>query len=826
MAVSAQETPELSTAYPLPPPFFKAYTNDNLKRFAALKVGTLPAENEDKPPVMTKDKTANEPLFLDPPPPIVGTYRTFGNEYSTDDRVRSLKELGIHQLYPETELDRIAELKKLNHSLLLNFLELVHVLVNKPNEFENKLAHVRSILINIHHMLNEYRPHQARDTLRLMMERQISRRISTTNEINNTKMPYQTTGPILNYHASSASAVDILANAREFIRDKLYFTWLSQPPQQYPNVHFFTVDNVLVYINFYSDFGPSNIAHVMRFCEIVKEKFENPINAGKKLCLYSSMENDKRANAAFLICAYMVVVHKLSPEEAFKPLVGVNPPFLPYRDAGYGAATYHITVPDCLRGLYRGLQIGLFHIDTFDVTEYEFYEKVENGDFNWITDKFLALASPKEDAPPLPNGLGGVGLGGTAPYSMIGGQSQFQGFVTSAFGGRPQPGQQVARKGDGGRLFSAYRMDDLIRYLKEHRVCTIVRLNNKIYDRKKFLDAGIEHIDLYFPDGTTPPEGILKRFLEICETRAGPIAVHCKAGLGRTGSLIASYLMKHYKLTAAECISFLRVMRPGSVVGPQQNWLQSMQAKLWKMHPTTKLPASISLLRPSTFATSTRFAAHAFAITQPSQPEHQASGHPSPGALDVDGEEEYAGDSEEEHANHPHNQAHPQHHKRRHHRRRHNHHRSSRPASAAANKQHPDQMDVDRPSSTPGATFVIENYSIPVQPRKGTKGEIEDSSTYSNPKPRYSPTSSSSPMQYSYAAKTGAGTIVTNAGDGVSGMEYSAQYHPSAYANGPVSNLLNSMGLDGFSVAGNAAGKGYQQHGQQQKGGRQDRIRG
>ena len=30
------------------------------------------------------------------------------------------------------------------------------------------------------------------------------------------------------------------------------------------------------------------------------------------------------------------------------------------------------------------------------------------------------------------------------------------------------------------------------------------------------------------------------------------------AGLGRTGTLIACYMMKHYKFTAAECIAWIR----------------------------------------------------------------------------------------------------------------------------------------------------------------------------------------------------------------------------------------------------------------------------
>ena len=98
-------------------------------------------------------------------------------------------------------------------------------------------------------------------------------------------------------------------------------------------------------------------------------------------------------------------------------------------------------------------------------------------------------------------------------------------------------------------------------------------MNEAKYDRQKFIQTGIDHSDLYFLDGSTPPDNIVDEFLEIAEKESGAMAIHCKAGLGRTGTLIGVYAMKHFKFPAAAFIGWIRIARPGSILGPQQHYL-------------------------------------------------------------------------------------------------------------------------------------------------------------------------------------------------------------------------------------------------------------
>jgi hypothetical protein len=84
---------------------------------------------------------------------------------------------------------------------------------------------------------------------------------------------------------------------------------------------------------------------------------------------------------------------------------------------------------------------------------------------------------------------------------------------------------------------------------------------------------------MFIHDGNIPTLEQIDDFYLLAETawNSGALAAHCRAGLGRTGTMIATFLIKKFNLQASDVIAYLRMMRPGSVLGMQARYLDSIQ---------------------------------------------------------------------------------------------------------------------------------------------------------------------------------------------------------------------------------------------------------
>ncbi|CAG5037641.1 unnamed protein product [Parnassius apollo] len=326
---------------------------------------------------------------------------------------------------------------------------------------------------------------------------------------------------------------DVIVSSTEIIKDRLYFATLKTgyKPKPTRNSKYFHIEDEIIYENFYFDFGPYHLCHLYQFCNKLNEELER--NPKKKIVFYSSDNETLRLNAAYLIGSYQIIYLGGSPAAVYKQLTeGGEWSLLTFRDASGGPPLFDISLLDVLHGLKVAHDARFFDFQHFDAEQYLFYEKVENGDLNWIIpDKMLAFSGP----------------------------------------------HHRSRLDRGYPLHSPEHYHD---YFRTHHVTTVVRLNKKSYDARQFTAHGFEHRELFFVDGSVPSDLIVNRFIRIAEAAKGAVAVHCKAGLGRTGTLIACYMMKHHGFTAREAIAWLRLCRPGSVIGHQQWFLENVQPRM------------------------------------------------------------------------------------------------------------------------------------------------------------------------------------------------------------------------------------------------------
>ncbi|KAI9500457.1 MED7 protein-domain-containing protein [Coemansia spiralis] len=146
---------QLDALYPAPPDYYSLFTDANVERATSSSLATVLDDHELR-------------FLVPPPPPSSGSYTMFGRTWQVNDPI------------PNGSIDRVAELKKLNHSVIFEFLELVDVLIKDPSQYDTQTDRLRDIFVNAHHLINEYRDHQAKETLKMMLRQQIDNKRQAT----------------------------------------------------------------------------------------------------------------------------------------------------------------------------------------------------------------------------------------------------------------------------------------------------------------------------------------------------------------------------------------------------------------------------------------------------------------------------------------------------------------------------------------------------------------------------------------------------------------------------------------------------------------------
>ena len=139
---------------------------------------------------------------------------------------------------------------------------------------------------------------------------------------------------------------------------------------------------------------------------------------------------------------------------------------------------------------------------------------------------------------------------------------------------------------DPGRLMAGEWPGPHLDWLERQGISVLVNLTDDEYRDDRFRVHGIP-----VPDGAAPGDEQIRRFCGLVERELEArraVYVHCIAGCGRTGTMMACYLVYRDRLDPMEAMRQVRGVRPCSVETAAQadavvRWSLLMQASGYRL---------------------------------------------------------------------------------------------------------------------------------------------------------------------------------------------------------------------------------------------------
>ena len=133
----------------------------------------------------------------------------------------------------------------------------------------------------------------------------------------------------------------------------------------------------------------------------------------------------------------------------------------------------------------------------------------------------------------------------------------------------------MAHPGHGGPIQNA------LQFLTENEIRAIVSLTEDPLNEEAIRMAGMDYLHLPVADFTPPSLEQVQTFVDFVRERSAnqqASVVHCHAGMGRTGTMLACYLVSE-NVDPEDAIREVRTLRPGSIETAQQEALVRDWAK-------------------------------------------------------------------------------------------------------------------------------------------------------------------------------------------------------------------------------------------------------